>query len=106
MPGIAESVWAAGMSILLVLVVAMLAKALAFAYIYDSGTLTSLQVLVDGRLWSFDAWFWLFAGAFVAAALLLNLASKFSLRSLEDRKDAEMTRRLKRLGAVGRGDSP
>jgi len=100
-----DALWSTMLSIVLLLGLTFFFKAMFFRHMYDSGSLTTPQVLVDWRLWTLDGWFWIVLVALIAVSISLNLISACLLRACDRRAIRQSREHKERLEKAKTVDS-
>ncbi|HKZ41539.1 MAG TPA: hypothetical protein VJ044_11290 [Candidatus Hodarchaeales archaeon] len=98
-----DSLWSTAFSIFLLLFLTILFKAMLFRTLYDSEGLSTPQVLVDWRLWTFDNWFWFIIIGFSVLSITLNMVSRciqHKCNTWEYEKGKEHQSRVKRASTL------
>jgi len=67
-----DALWSTMLSIILLLSLTIFFKMLFFRHIYEAGELTSIQIVVDWRLWILDIWFWSILASLFLISIILN----------------------------------
>lgn len=99
-----DALWSTMFSIALLLAMTVFVKLVFFRWFYGVGTLTTLQVAVDWRLWTMDWWFWFILGSLVLLSLVLNLTSRCLEQGCENRRHKQEREHRQKLARLNRLD--